>query len=84
MLHRCITKRSERFPADLCFGRLPTSGRKIVQEISPELYTTKPQPLLDFTNSGLFIIIQRIKGSRTAEVNVLVVGSLFSYKKINY
>jgi hypothetical protein len=82
VLHKAVTKHSQRFPSDFMFWLTPDEWKVIAEEISPGLSVTKFLPPLAFTNSGLFMLSSVLKGPRAAQVSVLIIESLFSYKKI--
>ena len=81
-LHRTVSKHSKRFPADFMFWLTLDEWQDIAEQISPGLSVSKPLPPLAFTNSGLFMLSSVLKGPRAAQVSVLIIESLFSYKKI--
>jgi len=82
VLHKAVTKQSQRFPPDFMFWLTPEEWKSIAEQISPGLYKTNLLPPLAFTNGGLFMLSSVLKGPRAAEVSVLIIESLFSYKKI--
>jgi len=82
VLHKAVTKNSKRFPDDFMFWLTPDEWKVIAEEISPGLSATRQLPPLAFTNSGLFMLSSILKGPRAAQVSVLIIESLFSYKKI--
>ena len=82
VLHKAVTKHSQRFPSDFMFWLTPDEWKVIAEEISPGLSVTKLLPPLAFTNSGLFMLSSVLKGPRAAQVSVLIIESIFSYKKI--
>jgi hypothetical protein len=82
VLHKAVTKHSQRFPSDFMFWLTPDEWKEIAEQISPGLSKTKLLPPLAFTNGGLFMLSSVLKGPRAAQVSVLIIESLFSYKKI--
>lgn len=82
VLHKAVTKNSKRFPDDFMFWLTPDEWKVIAEEISPGLSATRQLPPLAFTNSGLFMLSSILKGQRAAQVSVLIIESLFSYKNI--
>jgi hypothetical protein len=82
VLHKAVTKNSRRFPDDFMFWLTPDEWEPIAEQISPGLSVTKLLPPLAFTNGGLFMLSGILKGPRAAQVSVLIIESLFSYKKI--
>ncbi|SDE01427.1 ORF6N domain-containing protein [Mucilaginibacter pineti] len=82
VLHKAVTKHSQRFPNDFMFWLTPEEWQEIAEQISPGLSKTKLLPPLAFTNGGLFMLSSVLKGPRAAQVSVLIIESLFSYKKI--
>jgi len=82
VLHKAVTKNSKRFPGDFMFWLTPDEWKVIAEEISPGLSATRLLPPLAFTNGGLFMLSGVLRGQRAAQVSVLIIESLFSYKKI--
>src|ERR1700744_728394 len=82
VLHKAVTKQSQRFPSDFMFWLTSEEGKPIAEQISPGLSATKLLPPLAFTNGGLFMLSSVLKGPRAAQISVLIIESLFSYKKI--
>jgi len=82
VLHRAVTKHSQRFPPDFMFWLTPDEWKEIAEQISPGLSKKKPLPPLVFTNGGLFMLSSALRGPRAALVSVMIIESLFSYKKI--
>ncbi|WP_191187590.1 ORF6N domain-containing protein [Mucilaginibacter pankratovii] len=82
VLHKTVTRQSKRFPPDFMFWLTPDEWQEVAEQISPGLSATKRLPPLAFTNSGLFMLSGVLKGTRVAQVSVLIIESLFSYKKI--
>ncbi|MGZ3756347.1 MAG: ORF6N domain-containing protein [Mucilaginibacter sp.] len=82
VLHKAVTKYSQRFPPDFMFWLTPDEWKEIAEQISPGLSATKLLPPLAFTNSGLFMLSSVLKGPRAAQVSVLIIESLFFYKNI--
>ncbi|MBB5395154.1 ORF6N domain-containing protein [Mucilaginibacter sp. AK015] len=82
VLHRTVTKHAKRFPSDFMFWLTADEWKEIAEQISPGLSRVKPLPPLAFTNAGLFMLSSVLRGPRAAEVSVLIIASLFSYKKI--
>jgi hypothetical protein len=82
VLHKTVTKHSKRFPPDFLFWLTPDEWKEIAEQISPGLSATKLLPPLAFTNSGLFMLSGVLRGPRAAQVSVLIIESLFSYKGI--
>ncbi|MFS2187188.1 ORF6N domain-containing protein [Mucilaginibacter sp. Mucisp84] len=82
VLHKTVTKHSKRFPSDFMFWLTSDEWKEIAEQISPGLSNTKLLPPLAFTNGGLFMLSSVLKGPRAAQVSVLIIESLFSYKKI--
>lgn len=81
-LHRTVSKNSKRFPPDFMFWLTLDEWQDIAEQISPGLSVSKTLPPLAFTNSGLFMLSSVLKGQRAAQVSVIIIESLFSYKKI--
>jgi hypothetical protein len=82
ILHKTVTKHSQRFPPDFMFWLTPEEWQEIAEQISPGLSATKRLPPLAFTNSGLFMLSGVLKGPRAARISVLIIEQLFSYKNI--
>ncbi|MEO7214491.1 MAG: ORF6N domain-containing protein [Mucilaginibacter sp.] len=82
VLHRAVTTHSKRFPPDFMFWLTQDEWKEIAEQISPGLYAQKQLPPLAFTNSGLFMLSGVLKGPRAAQVSVVIIESIFSYKKI--
>lgn len=82
VLHKTVTKNSKRFPADFMFWLTSDEWKEIAEKISPGLFITKRLPPLAFTNSGLFMLSGVLKGPRAAQISVLIIEQLFSYKNI--
>jgi hypothetical protein len=81
-LHKAVTKNPKRFPPDFMFWLTPDEWKEIGEQISPGLSAVKQLPPLAFTNSGLFMLSGVLRGSRAAQVSVLIIEQLFSYKNI--
>jgi hypothetical protein len=81
-LHKAVTRYSQRFPSDFMFWLTLDEWIEIAEQISPGLSKTKLLPPVAFTNCGLFMLSSVLKGPRAAQVSVLIIESLFSYKKI--
>ena len=82
VLHKAVTKHAKRFPDDFIFLLTPDEWIQLAEEISPGLSAKIVSPPLAFTNSGLFMLSSVLKGPRAAQVSVLIIESLFSYKKV--
>ncbi|RKR84176.1 ORF6N domain-containing protein [Mucilaginibacter gracilis] len=82
VLHKAVTKYSKRFPPDFMFWLTPEEWQQVAEQISPGLSELKKLPPLAFTNGGLFMLSSVLKGPRAAQVSVLIIEQLFSYKNI--
>lgn len=81
-LHKSVTKYQQRFPDDFMFRLTPNEWDEICIQIWGERRTIRSKPPMAFTNGGLFMLSSVLKGPRAAQVSVLIIESLFSYKKI--
>lgn len=82
VLHKTVVKNSKRFPGDFMFWLTHDEWKEIAEQIYPDASARKPLPPLAFTNSGLFMLSSVLKGPRAAQISVLIIESLFSYKQI--
>jgi len=82
VLHKAVTKHSRRFPPDFMFWLTPDEWKEVAEQISPGTYEAKRLPPLAFNNSGFFMLSGVLRGPRAAQVSVLIIESLFSYKKM--
>ncbi len=81
-LHKSVTRHHQRFPDDFMFRLTPSEWDEICIQIFGERRTIRSKPPLAFTNAGLFMLSSVLKGPRAAQISVLIIESLFSYKKI--
>lgn len=82
VLHKTVTRHSQRFPADFMYWLTQEEWKQAADEISPGLAEVKKLPPLAFTNGGLFMLSSVLKGPRAAQISVLIIEQLFSYKNI--
>jgi hypothetical protein len=82
VLHKAVTKSSQRFPPDFMFWLTVEEWKILADEIGPGIYAKMPLPPLAFTNAGLFMLSSVLKSPRAAKVSVLIIEQLFSYKNI--
>lgn len=80
ILHKTVTRNAKRFPDDFMFWLTRDEWKTIANQIAPDVFAARPLPPLAFTNSGLFMLSSVLKGPRAAQVSVLIIESLFSYK----
>ena len=56
VLHRAVTKHSQRFPPDFMFWLTQEEWRDIAEQISPALYTHKKLPPLAHEQRPVYVI----------------------------
>ena len=81
-LIRSVNRNFKRFPPDFLYSLSEQEWANLKIQINDSTWATQTSPPLAFTTGGLLMLSGVLKSKRAAQVSVLIINSLFSFRNV--